>query len=107
MLVFLLLSRSDFSASTRKRSANVVKLRGRNRRPNDLKWSELLQLWSQIENGHTPAWRDGEAFEYLILRAFELEGAEVVWPYTVQIQDTVVEQIDGFFVSATNGPRLP
>jgi hypothetical protein len=38
--------------------------------------------------------------EYLILRAFELDGAEVGWPYNVPLADvpgerTTVEQVDG------------
>jgi len=39
----------------------------------------------------------GKAFEYLILRAFELDGAEVKWPYPVSLygQGEVIEEIDG------------
>jgi hypothetical protein len=34
-------------------------------------------------------------FEYLILRAFELDGATVREPFEVTLGDSVVEQIDG------------
>ena len=33
--------------------------------------------------------------EYLVIRAFEVEGAPVTYPYTVFVGGTVVEQIDG------------
>ncbi len=54
-----------------------------------------MSLWSSIEAGNTPEWESGKAFEYLILRAFELEGAEVRWPYRVTIEGEEIEQIDG------------
>jgi hypothetical protein len=56
---------------------------------------DLLTLWSQIEAGDTPGWEPGRAFQYLVLRAFQLEGAEVCWPYTVKLEGEQVEQIDG------------
>lgn len=40
-------------------------------------------------------WPAGKAFEYLILRAFELEGAEVTWPFSVLQDGKELEQIDG------------
>jgi hypothetical protein len=40
-------------------------------------------------------WDTGKAFEYLVLRAFQLDGAEVSWPYSVRLFDEEVEQIDG------------
>ena len=57
----------------------------------------LLRLWRQISSEKTPGWPPGKALEYLVLRAFELEGAEVVWPFNVTVGDysEVVEQIDG------------
>ena len=59
--------------------------------------SDLLELWNQIKENQTESldWKPGKAFEYLILRAFELEGAEVRWPFSVDIEGNVVEQIDG------------
>ena len=44
-------------------------------------------------------WEPGKAFEYLILRAFELEGAVVTWPYVIRLSPSETggdtEQIDG------------
>jgi len=59
------------------------------------RWNRLLSLWASIKKENTPGWEPGKAFEYLVLRAFELEGAEVRWPYTVIIGEDDVEQIDG------------
>jgi hypothetical protein len=36
---------------------------------------QLLNLWAQIQAGETPDWAPGKAFKYLVMRAFELEGA--------------------------------
>jgi hypothetical protein len=55
----------------------------------------LLALWEQVQAGDTPGWPSGRALEFLILRAFQLEGAEVRWPYTVTLAGEIVEQIDG------------
>jgi hypothetical protein len=55
----------------------------------------ILQLWEQISSKNTTGWEPGKAFEYLILRAFQLKGAEVRYPYSVQLHGEVVEQIDG------------
>lgn len=60
-----------------------------------LGWNELRQLWEGIARRDTPDWASGKAFEYLILRAFELDGAEISWPYRVEIFGEEVEQIDG------------
>ena len=54
---------------------------------------------NQIENRHTPNWDSGKAFEYMVLRAFELDGAEVKWPYRVKLFGEEVEQIDGVIYS--------
>jgi len=62
-------------------------------------WDDLLNLWKSIEEGNTPGWASGRAFEYLILRAFQLEDAEVRWPYSVRINGTEIEQIDGVVYS--------
>jgi hypothetical protein len=56
---------------------------------------ELLALWEQIEKRQTSGWDAGKAFEYLVLRAFEIEGASVHYPYRIKMEDEVVEQIDG------------
>lgn len=55
----------------------------------------LRALWRAIIARHTPDWPEGWALEHLVLRAFELEGAAVRWPYEVQVYDEVAEQIDG------------
>jgi hypothetical protein len=39
--------------------------------------------------------RFGYGSEYLVLRAFELDGAEVRWPFEVKVDGETVEQIDG------------
>ncbi|MEH2040366.1 restriction endonuclease [Nostoc sp.] len=62
-------------------------------------WDDLVQLWSEIESGDTPGWGAGKALEYLVLRAFGLDGAEVTWPYSVQFDGTSLEQIDGVVYS--------
>lgn len=56
---------------------------------------QLIRLWDSILEKNTPNWPSGKAFEFLILRAFEIEGALIKWPYSVQLFDEVVEQIDG------------
>nr|AYM52398.1 hypothetical protein [Cystobacter sp.] len=54
-------------------------------------WSGLSELWRRIEDGRElGSWPPGRAFEYLILRAFQLEGAQVIWPYRGEW-----EQVDG------------
>ncbi len=37
----------------------------------------LLVLWRQIQDKNTPGWGPGKALEYLVLRAFQIEGATV------------------------------
>lgn len=55
----------------------------------------LIALWQAIEDDAPMEWAPGKALEYLVLRAFELEGAAVRWPYIVEIGQEEVEQIDG------------
>jgi hypothetical protein len=57
----------------------------------------LLDLWDAILRRDTPGFPPGRALEHLVLRAFELEGAEVTWPYSVRLgeDDDETEQIDG------------
>jgi hypothetical protein len=57
-------------------------------------WPELRLLWKAIDAG-TTGWPPGRALEHLVLRAFELSGAAVTWPYSVGLAGEVVEQIDG------------
>jgi hypothetical protein len=59
-------------------------------------WDDLLKLWEAIKKGNTPEeWAPGKAFEYLIVRAFQLEGAEVIYPFSVKMGGKEIEQIDG------------
>jgi hypothetical protein len=60
-------------------------------------WNGLHRLWRRIELGETQPWPEGAAFEHLVLRAFELSGCTVVWPYRVG----GLEQLDGM---VTAGP---
>lgn len=66
-----------------------------------LNYEGLLELWQAIAAGNALGWAPGKALEYLVLRAFQLEGAEVRWPYSVSIDEEEIEQIDG--VVYTNG----
>jgi hypothetical protein len=65
------------------------------RRVRQLEWQDLRLLWREIQSGTVDGWPPGRALEHLVLRAFELSGASVVWPYQVRVGDEVVEQIDG------------
>ena len=55
----------------------------------------LRRLWSQVVAGDTPDWPSGKALEHLILRAFELEGVTVTWPFDVSAGGKTIEQVDG------------
>jgi len=61
----------------------------------ELDRSGLLQLYDDSATPQFGAWPSGKAFEYIVLRAFELEGAMVTWPYNVAVAGTQLEQIDG------------
>jgi hypothetical protein len=53
--------------------------------------AEVLDvLGSLVLKRKVEGWEPGRALEFLVLRAFELEGAEVVWPYV-----GMDEQVDG------------
>jgi hypothetical protein len=60
-----------------------------------LQWRDLRSLWESIENRNTPGWDSGKAFEYLVLRAFQLDGADVKYSYSVRLFGEEVEQVDG------------
>ncbi len=41
-------------------------------------------------------WPPGKAFEHIVLRGFDLEqGGIVSWPYSVPLNGSIIEQIDG------------
>lgn len=65
------------------------------RRVRQLEWQDLRRLWREIESGTADGWPPGRALEHLVLRAFELDGAAVTWPYSVTLVNEVAEQIDG------------
>ncbi len=61
-------------------------------------WNGLRNLWAAIQAGTTPGWEGGEALEYLVIRAFELDPGERVivrYPYVVSLFGEIVEEIDG------------
>jgi Restriction endonuclease len=60
-----------------------------------LDWAALATLWQNVKRRRTPGWMAGKAMEHLVLRAFQLSGADVIWPYTVNLGGQVVEQVDG------------
>src|SRR5437867_2099437 len=63
-----------------------------------LDWAGLRALWADVKAGKTPGWEAGEALEYLVLRAFELDTSEpltVRYPYEVSLFGEKVEEIDG------------
>lgn len=63
-------------------------------------YADVRDLWTAVRNADPlPNWDAGKVFEYLILRAFQLEGAEVIWPYNVELESEIVEQIDGVVYS--------
>jgi hypothetical protein len=69
-------------------------------RVRELDWGGLRRLWVRIKAAQTPEWPPGMAFEHLVLRAFELDGAEVRWPYLVHHGGEVIEQLDGAVYAA-------
>jgi hypothetical protein len=61
-----------------------------------MRWPDLKRLWRRIQARDTEGWEPGKAFEYLVLRMFDLDKAEVRWPYTVSLFGTdEAEEIDG------------
>ena len=61
-----------------------------------LQWADLRSLWEKIKQRNTPEWDSGRAFEYLVIRAFQLDGAQVRYSYSVSFgEGEEVEQIDG------------
>lgn len=59
---------------------------------------ELLRRWESIKQGNTSnGWQKGTEFEYLVVRAFELEDVVVKWPFRVTHPQRwgTMEQFDG------------
>lgn len=64
------------------------------------KWSrqDLLGNWALIKKRkEVSGWAPGKAFEYLVIRAFALEGMDVRWPFEVTYPQRwgTMEQMDG------------
>jgi hypothetical protein len=60
--------------------------------------ADLLRIWEAIKAGQPIAgWPPGKAFEYLVVRAFDIEGARVLWPFEVVYPQKfgTMEQVDG------------
>jgi hypothetical protein len=58
--------------------------------------AQLLSMLRSIGASRpVSGWPAGKAFEYIVLRAFELEGAHVQWPFSVTLYGETLEQIDG------------
>lgn len=58
-------------------------------------WDRLIILWQAVIARDTPDWAAGKALEYIIMRAFQLDGADVMYPYRVLLAGEEAEQIDG------------
>ena len=66
-------------------------------------YKKLIKLWENVKKSEAiKGWGTGKAFEYLILRGFELEGGETRYSYSVTMGEVVyseekrtIEQIDG------------
>jgi Restriction endonuclease len=64
------------------------------------KWtrSDLLKIWDEVKAGRQlPNWKKGHGFEYLVIKAFQLDRVRVRWPYRVTYPQKfgTMEQIDG------------
>lgn len=58
--------------------------------------AELVTMLQNIKAGKPPrGWASGKAFEHIILRGFDIEKAEVIWPYDVPHAAYTIEQMDG------------
>lgn len=64
-------------------------------RAQHLGWDELTELWQRIKVGSITEWDQGKALEHLTIRAFELSGLRVAYPYDVPPGGNPIEQIDG------------
>ncbi|HEX2205422.1 MAG TPA: restriction endonuclease [Longimicrobium sp.] len=78
----------------------MAEIGGYPRRVREMGWDGVARLWAAVRAGETPGWAAGRAFEHLVLRAFELDGAAVRWPFEVYLDGRIVEQIDGAVYAA-------
>ena len=78
----------NFNAYTNSEKTMISTIRSYN-------WAKLAKLWLQIKNGDTPGWSFGKALEYMLIRAFDLNGAEVAYPYNNRVVNSK-EQFDGY-----------
>jgi hypothetical protein len=87
------------SWSGRWREASVGSEEEYKSRIKTMGWARLRAFHERLVEGRVEGWEPGKAFEYLILRAFELEGAVVTWPYVIRMWPSEpggeTEQIDG------------
>ena len=78
-----------FNAYTESEKHQIEEIRNYN-------WPKLLKFWSQIKIGNTPGWQKGKALEYMFVRAFDLGGAHVAYPYINEVNNRAKEQFDGY-----------
>lgn len=78
----------NFSIYSPSEKNSIAKIRSYN-------WSKLLKLWKDIKAGNTPTWASGKALEYMFVRAFDLNNAQVAFPYSNKLLQSQ-EQFDGF-----------
>jgi hypothetical protein len=52
-------------------------------------WADLRDMWDKIQKGNVTGWDSGKAFEYLIPRAFQLDGARIKWPYRISLHEEI------------------
>lgn len=78
----------DFKAYTDSELKLMNKIRTYN-------WEGLKRLWLKVQKHNTPGWEAGKALEYMIIRAFDLEGVEVAYPYSNKVINAQ-EQFDGY-----------
>ncbi len=72
------------------------------------KRDEVIDLWSGLKQGtQITGWPEGWTFQYLVIRAFQLEEMHVRWPYRVTYPQKfgTMEELDGA-VYSDNRPFL-
>lgn len=57
-----------------------------------MKWEELVETWVRRKDKDIEdVWGQGKFFEYAIIRVFEIEGAQVKYPYNVHSPHVISE----------------